>query len=169
MSVTIHEHVLDSTLCAEIYHATLASLKENKEQWTSNAFWDQGIIKASHPVLVKQLPEHYKRLVLNTLVENGILKHLNYHVMQYAWTKLSYIPWHNDDIYSDAMTIYLNTIWNKDWGGYFLYEDSGNQIRGYIPRFNTAVQNKNKIAHATTPVSLDASDVRVTLQIFSGG
>jgi len=170
MSVVIHTNVLPESLCNELYEDTLKALKEPKDQWCSNFMWTQDIVRASHPVLVRTYPENITRLVLNNLVDKGILKHTNYHVMNYAWTKLSYIPWHNDSVYSDAMTIYLNPVWDKDWGGYFMYrENSSNEIRGYIPQFNTAVQNNKKMAHSTTPVSLDAEAVRATVQIFSKG
>jgi len=167
MSVVIHTDVLPASLCNELYEDTLKTLKEPKDQWCSNFMWAQGIVKASHSVLVRSYPENIKQLILNNLIRKGFISHSKYCVMNYAWTRLSYIPWHNDDGYADAITIYLNPVWDKDWGGYFLYlADEPGYVKGYIPTFNTAVFNKANAPHCTTPVSLDAPVVRATVQIF---
>ena len=87
--------------------------------------------------------------------------------MNFVWTKLSYILWHNDPTASSAITVYLNEIWHKDWGGIYLFNESdGEQIRGYIPKFNSAVKNDSRIMQATTIVSSDAETPRITVQLY---
>jgi Rps23 Pro-64 3,4-dihydroxylase Tpa1-like proline 4-hydroxylase len=103
--------------------------------------------------------------IILRLIARGILDHPRFAVMMYAWTKLSYIPWHNDVGHNIAVTIYLNDQWPIDWGGLFLYRD-GADIRGYAPRFNTGLRNQGNVLHSTTPVSLDAETPRFTLQLF---
>jgi Rps23 Pro-64 3,4-dihydroxylase Tpa1-like proline 4-hydroxylase len=111
-------------------------------------------------------------IILQQLHDRGIIEDKNtrnYHVMNYIWSRLSYIPWHNDNIHANAVTIYLNEHWDPDWGGIYLYYTTieANIIRGYVPKFNTAVKNNNRIAHSTTMVSMDAESPRVTIQLFT--
>src|SRR5205807_392777 len=93
----------------------------------------------------------------------------NYHVMNYVWTRLSYIPWHNDGARGTAITIYLNEYWDPDWGGIYLFhtEREPTNIKGYLPKFNTAVKNNNTVSHSTTMISMDAQIPRVTIQLFT--
>jgi Rps23 Pro-64 3,4-dihydroxylase Tpa1-like proline 4-hydroxylase len=110
-------------------------------------------------------------LILQKLLDNGVINDKTYIVMNYVWTKLSYIPWHNDTTYTSAITIYLNEYWDPDWGGIFLYHTETEQknIKGYIPKFNTAIKNSRKVYHSTTIISMDAETPRVTVQLFKGG
>jgi Rps23 Pro-64 3,4-dihydroxylase Tpa1-like proline 4-hydroxylase len=89
--------------------------------------------------------------------------------MNYVWTRLSYIPWHNDAASRIAITIYLNEYWDPDWGGIFLYSTDiePRNIKGYVPKFNTAIKNNNKILHSTTMISMDAKSPRITIQLFT--
>lgn len=165
--VTIHKNVLDPQYCLELFQDAEKQLASNQDQWSSNFFWSSVIVRASHPVLVRTYNDMHTAKILGHLFSKKIIPHTNYTAMNYAWTRLSYIPWHTDHIYKDAMTIYLNPLWDRDWGGYFMHKDPiDSEIRAYIPQFNTAVVNKNNIDHATTPVSLDATTPRFTVQLF---
>jgi Rps23 Pro-64 3,4-dihydroxylase Tpa1-like proline 4-hydroxylase len=105
-------------------------------------------------------------MILDALITAGIVEHDRYAVMNYAWTRLSYIPWHNDGHRSEALTIYLNDVWEKDWGGLFLYEDDEGSLRGFVPSFNCGLKNRSNVKHSTTPVTLDAPEPRFTVQLF---
>jgi Rps23 Pro-64 3,4-dihydroxylase Tpa1-like proline 4-hydroxylase len=86
--------------------------------------------------------------------------------MAYIWKPHSYIPWHNDGIYSTGVTIYLNRNWNLDWGGLLIWKEKGTEkLQVSPPHFNIAVVNCNGIEHATTMVSPDAP-LRQTIQCF---
>jgi len=104
---------------------------------------------------------------LTQLIKKEIVSTLDYAVMIYAWTKYSYIPWHNDDRSESAITIFLNNRWEEDWGGLFLYKNENEQILGITPTFNMAVRNKGNVPHAVTMITPDAETLRLTLQIFS--
>jgi hypothetical protein len=86
--------------------------------------------------------------------------------MGYAGSRLSYTPWHNDPMHALAVTVFLNDVWDRDWGGVFLYEDGAGAVRGWAPRFNACVRNAGHIWHATSLVTLDAPSPRLTLQPF---
>jgi len=96
-----------------------------------------------------------------------MIGHRHYHVMNYVWTRLSYIPWHDDGQRPEAITLYLNDQWDLDWGGLILYRDRKQQIRAYPPTFNCGLKNSNSVIHSTTPVNLDAPEPRFTVQLFS--
>jgi Rps23 Pro-64 3,4-dihydroxylase Tpa1-like proline 4-hydroxylase len=142
-------------------------LKNGTEFNRSNFHWKPAIRLSSAVVLVRDYEPHLSQLILADLKGSGIVDHTDYHVMNYAWTKLSYIPWHDDDQRSEALTIYLNDRWELDWGGLFLYEDEDQQIRAFAPRFNCGLRNGANVSHSTTPVTLEAPEPRFTLQLFS--
>jgi len=85
----------------------------------------------------------------------------------YEWNPLSQINWHNDANKKGAITIYLNEVWNGNWGGYFcwtsdLRHESGNFI---IPSFNTALVIRDNPHHHVSLINPYAP-VRRTLQIW---
>ena len=76
----------------------------------------------------------------------------------------SFIPWHDDGLYPRSMTIYLNELWDKDWGGYFMYE-RGQEIIALKPKFNRCVLLHPPVQHTTTMPTMNAP-LRKSLQIF---
>jgi hypothetical protein len=139
--------------------------------WTNYA-WDKSIVQDSAVVLCIQMPDDIIQEIENVLIDKDILN-LEIHeritltkkVMAYAWTKNSYIPEHNDGIYSKAVTIYLNESWTYNDGGLFTWMDPSDTIWKTIsPIFNRAVVNDSGFHHGITPVKSDSP--RITLQIF---
>ncbi len=134
--------------------------------FTTNHWWDYGIRKDSFPVFVHNI---YKESTLHKSLKEVIEDKLNSeirdnNIMLYYWTRFSYIPWHTDAIYDGAVTIYLNSEWNEDYGGYFLYEDK-KDIKAIIPQKNLAVYQYGKVRHCTTPVNFNG-EIRFTIQTF---
>lgn len=76
----------------------------------------------------------------------------------------SFIPWHGDDKHLKSMTIYLNEQWDRNWGGYFLYETEDG-IRAELPTFNKGILFTPPLQHSTTMPSLNAP-LRLSLQLF---
>jgi hypothetical protein len=89
-------------------------------------------------------------------------------IQHYVWMRGSGISWHNDGKFRFGATIYLNRTWNPDYGGIFMWEpeDSGGDLRAACPTFNTMVLNDKKLFHRVTPVSTNAPEYRLTLQIW---
>jgi Rps23 Pro-64 3,4-dihydroxylase Tpa1-like proline 4-hydroxylase len=165
--ISIYENVLEEQFCKFLLKNSLQELSSGKEFSRSNLHWEPNIVKASTLVLVRDYNEILKKMILSQLLKKSIIDNCDYVVMNYAWSKLSYIPWHNDGHRKTAITIYLNEIWDENWGGIFLYKDKKtNHIKGYIPKFNTAIKNDSHVIHSTTMVSLDAEVPRITIQIF---
>lgn len=165
VAIAFFDQVLDPRYCRFL-------LEEARQQLTQRAFtrsnfsWDEDVRRQSAPVLIRELPDVPASLIKSSLVERGVIDDTDYVVMNYAWTKLSYIPWHNDEPHQTGITVYLNDNWDADWGGLFLYRDAENCVRGYIPRFNCAIRNDGNLVHMVTPVALDAEEPRFTLQLF---
>ena len=132
----------------------------------TNADWEEAIVRASQPVLIRDFSGPIGDTIIAMLHQRGVLEHRASGLMLYAWTAASYIGWHSDGRHDDAVTVYLNETWDRDWGGLFLYEDAEREIRGVVPRFNLGLRNSAKLLHATTAVTPDAPEPRFTLQLF---
>ena len=137
-----------------------------RPQTSNHSSWDQRIIKDSARVEIFRLSDtEFKEQIINCYsnyfnIDTYTTTYVNY----YKWLPGSFIPFHNDESSSLASTIYLNESWDKDYGGLFLYEEE-QEIKGYVPKYNSAVINKNNVSHSTSIISPTAPK-RETLQIF---
>lgn len=164
--IQFFENVFEERFCTFLLANARAQLGNGAEFKRSNFHWLPSIRKSSAVVLVRDYDDILSKHILDELIKKGVVENETYKVMNFAWTRLSYIPWHNDSNHTEAITIYLNDIWDLDWGGLFLYKDNNQNIRAFAPRFNCGLKNWNNILHATTPVSLDAPEPRFSIQIF---
>lgn len=164
--IDFFEDVFEERFCAFLLANARARLQEGADFSRSNFHWSPLIRKSSAVVLVRDYDDAISHLILGSLAKKGIVTNQKYYVMNYAWTRLSYIPWHDDRTHTEAITIYLNQEWELDWGGLFLYKDEKDAIRGFSPKYNCGLKNLSKVMHSTTPVSLDAPEPRFTIQIF---
>lgn len=80
--------------------------------------------------------------------------------------RLSFIPWHDDHNHVFSVTVYVNEVWDRDWGGHFLYEHD-NALHAVLPAFNTAVGFACPLQHCTMMPNLNAP-LRESIQIFFG-
>lgn len=85
-------------------------------------------------------------------------------IMFHFWQPESFITWHDDGGHKGAATVYLNTYWDIDDGGLFLYNE-GNGIKGVEPIFNRCVFQQGGVPHSTTATHWK-SPIRKSLQIF---
>lgn len=165
--INFYDPVFDVEFCRFLLNDANQQLVSGAGFTRTNFHWDDNIVRVSAPVLVRDYDKNMSALILAQLLNSKVIEDNNYNVMNYAWTRMSYIPWHKDSKYSHGITIYLNDIWDRDWGGIYLYmSEPDREVKGYIPRFNTGLKNSKKISHSTTPVSLDAAALRLTLQLF---
>jgi hypothetical protein len=130
----------------------------------TNLCWQDEIRNQSTPVIIRDIIEGtpiYNKLKSEIDSKTGLkVKRL----MLYFWTKLSYIPWHNDAHAESALTIYLNDYWDQDWGGYFMFK-LNNEIKAIKPDRNLGVIQTGNVSHSVSTVNLDA-DLRITVQSF---
>tara|TARA_B100000470_G_scaffold72642_1_gene55500 strand:- start:2113 stop:2634 length:522 start_codon:yes stop_codon:yes gene_type:complete len=83
----------------------------------------------------------------------------------YKWEPLSHLIMHDDIKYSFSATLYLNTVWNIDWGGFLVWLDNDNKEHVVKPQFGRLVIFDNCERHLITPISESAVDNRLTIQI----
>ena len=120
-----------------------SSAKKSPYLRTNLGSWKSDIVQYSNPVLIYDIPEKYTaNLRRYPEMEDATA------FMLYFWTDGSYIPWHNDDHASKTGTIYLNTEWERDWGGYLCWDNTF-----MIPTYNTLALQIDKDWHCTTPVT----------------
>lgn len=165
-TIQFFENIFEERFCTFLLNNARDQLSQGNSFSRSNFHWNPDIRNSSAVVLVRDYDQAISTIILSEATKAGLVEHSNYQVMNYAWTRLSYIPWHNDGRHSEAITIYLNHEWDRDWGGLFLYEDDHRSLRACAPRFNCGLKNSGKVQHSTTPVSLDAPEPRFTVQIF---
>ena len=136
---------------------TIAPLKTNYS-------WDNNLVKDSNPIIIYTIDDKF---VIFDKIKNYIKDKNNIDVKYILLTNFmqnSHIPWHNDGIHNGGMTIYLNTEWNKDHGGIFLFEHN-DEIKGIYPSKNLAVIQRGGVNHCVAPTTRN-SEIRKTIQIF---
>lgn len=165
--IKFYENALDPELCSALYNHSVARIRDPDSTWRTNHWWEHDIVKESHTVLVYNYSDDEANTIMESLIRNGVIDDKNYTVMNYVWTKGSYIPWHMDGHVTEGITVYLNKVWDDDWGGFFLYREQSTDkhLTGIIPKFNMASKNFGKIEHTVTTINPLAEN-RVTLQIF---
>ncbi len=151
-------------------------LKENADLmydniWRSNLGWQEEIVSPSGVVLIRSLAPSHIDLLTEAMRRHGLIQadqKIELDAQAYVWHRLSYIPWHSDKDSDDevrfAATLYLNSEWNEDWGGLFLYKKDGG-IRAEAPAHDKLVFNDQNFPHATTILSVDAP-YRHSVQLF---
>jgi len=169
------ENFLSEKLYDETIKTARHLVNSSSMCFATHRCWNPDIVKDSFPVYIHSISpdsEFYDKLndefvqnLESIFSEQKIKTQMNPEFMLYYWTRFSYIPWHNDNrMYDGAITIYLNDVWEIDWGGYFLYQDN-DEIRAVIPKKNLGVMQYGSVMHATTPVHYDGG-MRFTVQAF---
>jgi Rps23 Pro-64 3,4-dihydroxylase Tpa1-like proline 4-hydroxylase len=159
--IEIYDEVLSIDLIQEIKEY-VRSQTGHRSNYTS---WGLNIINSSTPVLIFDIDGIIKDQIIAQLKDKiNIVDWSKASLMYYYWTKFSYIPWHNDENKKHGITIYMNEYWDKNWGGYFAY-DNGNKIECIKPEYNKAVKINAPLKHTVFSTNIDAP-VRETIQIF---
>lgn len=165
-SINKYENILNDDLLIKV-DSLIENLINDKNTnfTTSTLLWQEKLIGSSTPVLRYVLGYNEKELynLIKTEIESKVPFKVEA-IMVYLWPNLSYITWHNDNLFAAGLTVYLNKIWDKNWGGLFLYEEDDN-IRAIAPQRNLGVLQVGGVQHATTTTNYGA-DFRITLQMF---
>lgn len=133
---------------------------------TNLAIWPQDVVSKSGAILLYELEDGFRDYIKPHLlpVIGAEYENFDWRMIYTLGSYLSYIPWHEDLTHKRSMTIYLNKEWDKNWGGYFMYELE-NEIRAVKPTFNTGVLFTPPVLHTTTMPTIDAP-LRLSLQVF---
>ena len=148
----------------------LKSLKEftrdGKQPSTTNFFgWEPVVVGVSNAIFCFNLNDNLQDQVTKELLEHKILKSVPKKMLAkiHLSSRGSFIPWHNDLPYKFTCTVYLNEYWDKDWGGYFMYENE--EIKAIKPEHNVAISFEPPLMHTVGLTSINAP-LREILQIF---
>jgi GR25 family glycosyltransferase involved in LPS biosynthesis len=164
-TLRIFDNFLDDALYNECYEYSTSRFESPEMSLRTNLSWNQNIRKDSNLVLTHILStdnDLYKKIndIIKTKCQVDSIKN----IMFYYWTQGSHIPWHNDGCHNGGITIYLNKVWDEDWGGIFLFKDD-DTINGFYPKQNRSVMQLGGIPHSVAPTTKN-SDIRFTIQIF---
>lgn len=165
--VTIQKDVLSVELLARIkgwvYSQALPLTGTNLDSW------DPKLVRLSGAILLRDISGNKKEAILDELkpyFPDGYTDTSKIRVTHTYMGRLAYIPWHDDHTNQLTMTIYLNEVWDKDWAGFFVYEDVFG-MKAVLPKYNTAVIMKPPVEHCVVAPTLDAP-LRESLQLFFG-
>jgi Rps23 Pro-64 3,4-dihydroxylase Tpa1-like proline 4-hydroxylase len=132
--------------------------------------WESDIINDSNPIYIYDLYYLFKESCnydlynkLFTFIKNNIGVNIK-NLMFYFYTPGSHIPFHSDYPHNGSITIYLNEVWDKNNGGYFLFEYE-DEIKTIIPEKNKIIIQYGNIPHSVSCTTKD-SKIRRTIQCF---
>lgn len=158
----IYDNLLSETLFQELRAYT----RNGRLHRTNVTHWQRGLVAMSGAIEIFDLNDE-----LLDKCKGELRKRIRMEFHDQKWfgnihlgCRLSYIPWHADNDYTLAITCYLNEIWDKDFGGYFLYEEDY-CIKAIPPQRNLGLIYEPPLSHCVTPCIIDAP-IRESLQIF---
>jgi hypothetical protein len=164
--ITKYNDILTEELYKELTEYVDLLMKEKPFNFTSSTLtWDNGLKGNSTPILRYDFDK--KDTEIFNKVKNEVEIKIPYFIENFClhvWPNLSYITWHNDYHRKAALTIYLNEKWDKNWGGYLMYEINDN-LNAIKPERNLGVLQENSIEHTVTTINTGA-DLRLSLQFF---
>jgi len=116
-------------------------------------------------IVVLRVENHIASMMRKVLIK--ILPDIRLYDIKFTYQIMPYnagISKHQDINKPFAATLYLNKVWDLNYGGLLVYEDKG--LRAYCPAYNTLILNTEKTLHLVTPVTKAAPEYRYTLQCF---
>jgi len=161
----IFQQVLSQKTLDEV--TTELNDKIYEQCWRSSQLtWDSELLIGNMgSVSMTELSDTTYDLVMNDIASK-IPKADDLILQYFVWHPGAGIAMHNDESYAFGGTIYLTSI-EVNYGGFFIWEESTDDYRIYVPEFNSMVINKEQKRHMVVPVSLDSKIKRYTIQIFA--
>jgi hypothetical protein len=163
MALKITQNVLSADLLKSLYVYT----RDGRQPSRTNFFgWKEIVVGTSSAIFSFKIEDALKKQVAQELIEKGIFEKepqewtANIHLM----SRGAFIPWHDDANHKASCTIYLNSQWDHNWGGYFLYEERG-VTKALTPTYNMGVSFVAPLLHTCTLTAINAP-LRESLQIF---
>lgn len=140
----------------------------SKYTWSpSGMLWPSYLSTGSSgDILQCEMSAKNKEAVLNDLKD--LIPHTNTHVRICVWNKGASLAMHDDSGWDFGATVYMNRTWNKNLGGVFLYsvDEYSDKWNAVFPSFNTMILNTERVPHLVTPISYQATEYRVSLQVW---
>ena len=154
--IASYDNFLDRELINQIN--TYADESLHKPRWQTSHFWQDRLRNFGTPVAVLLLPDEFFIPICQTLKKKTPFtwKDSNppQRSMYYLYSPGGCIGWHDDAPFEFSSMIWLNPVWNLDWGGLHLYEDLNNLgIRAEVPTFNRCLVYSGGIPHGVSILS----------------
>ena len=161
----IFDNVCDSETL-DILHQDLDS--KSKESLVLNSKkWDDTLtIGIDGIVTVIPVSDQISKLIRKILIKK--IPDTRLYNMNFVYQVMPYqagISKHYDKLHYFAATLYLNKVWDLNYGGILIYEEDS-VLKAHCPTYNTLIVNNNKALHLVTSVTNAAPVARVTLQCF---
>jgi hypothetical protein len=145
--------------------------------FTNHDYFPKHLVSGLGVILVSMLPPPIDTEIKNYMIERGIFKRdpKFFSGLLYQGRPMSFTHWHRDDrvdfqpsLVRSGMSIYLNDIWEENWGGWFCWKKTEADTTGHmiIPKYNRAVILSDDVLHSTTCVSTAVPEPRYSLQLF---
>lgn len=171
LKVGIFDDFLDPNLLKQISEWSLSIPYDHC--YTNHNIWPSTVVNDSDCIYLKRInsdvpteANFYKQVCNAVTNKLEYTKHLNFSISIHYCTQGAHIPWHNDGSHKHAITIFLNSRWDRNNGGLFLFEDViKNEIKAVVPTFNRAIELTGGVLHAVTATT-KTSPIRRSIQIF---
>lgn len=164
-----HIKKIDNVLSLDLIKRIRNYIKTKRECRTNITSWDHNVLMFSGPILIWDLPDDLRQELIVRVKHHFVdLQDDAEWVITYTLGgRQSYISLHNDWPHLYAMTVYLNSDWNVNWGGLLIVSDdrNGSSMQAIKPSFNDGVVIRPPVFHLTTPTTIDAP-MRESIQIF---
>lgn len=149
------------TALKNIVHSNVYQYK-----WATNLGWESELIKKSAQVAMFDLNgTAFEAEIIQVYKKHFDISKYNFNINYNLWHNGSYIAFHNDAHVVYGSTIYLNKIWDKNYGGLYLYYQDKDTLKAIVPEYNLGIINTNQLHHGVSIISNDAP-IRETIQLF---
>ena len=141
--------------------------RDGRQPSRTNFFsYPADIVGYSNALFGFDVSDYLKNEILSSLIAAGVLEKepAVWNAFIHLMSRNSGIPWHDDASYVFSGTVYLNEIWDKNLGGYFVYED-GEEIKCIVPTYNTGYFYPLPLKHSCLLTAGNAP-FRESVQIF---
>ena len=168
----VQYNFLDEELFDECYILSNKLYPENRTEQNYTKFrvnvlsWNTDVVLDSSHIFIYEIDNKENELLYNKLknfIENKINRKLNY-IMFVFYTPCSHIPFHNDSGHNGSVTIYLNENWNRNHGGYYIFE-LHNELRAIVPKKNMSIIQFGANFHSVS-CTTRLSKIRRCIQCF---
>jgi hypothetical protein len=144
--------------------------------FTNHDYFPKHLVSGNGVMLVSMIPSPFDTEIKDYMVEAGYFKRQpNYFAgLLYQGRASSFTHWHKDTrldwtgLERSGISIYLNKIWDENWGGWFCWKDNDTDKSAHMvcPEYNKAVLLSDDVLHCTTMVNTHIPEPRLSIQIF---
>ena len=164
-NVTKYDSFFTDDLYKEITEYIKSIIKDKSTLFNTSLAWQDSLKGNSGLIARYEFGKNDMEILRKIKIESQKkIPYIISNVVLHLMPPLSYITWHDDSHVTAALTIYLNEIWDYDWGGYLMYKEN-NKIQAIKPEKNLGLLQITPVNHCVSTVNIGA-DYRISLQFF---